>query len=64
MSKPLIHKVDLEELGDTIEPIRDGIRKIFEDAYVDTFFVSEKDVDRFYERTKERKEWKKIYSHR
>ena len=54
MSKPLIHKVDLEELGDTVEPIRDGIRKIFEDAYVDTFFVSEKDVDKFYERTKER----------
>lgn len=63
MSKPLIHKVDLAELGDTVEPIRDGIRKIFEDVYVDTFFVSEKDVDRFYKRTKERKEWKKIYSH-
>lgn len=59
----LIHKVDLEELGDTVKPIRDSIRKIFEDAYVDAFFVSEKDVDRFYERIKERKEWKKIYSH-
>lgn len=63
MSKPLIHEIDLEELGDAVQPIRAGIRKIFEDAHVDTFFVSEKDVDRFYKRTKERKEWKKIYSH-
>lgn len=63
MMSELIHKVDLEELGDTVKPIYDSIRKIFEDAFVDTFFVSEKDVDRFYKRTKERKEWKKIYSH-
>lgn len=63
MSKPLIHEVDLEELGDAVKPIRDGIRKIFEDAYVDMFFVLVKDVDKFYERTKERKEWKKKYSH-
>ena len=63
MSKPLIHKVDFEELGDTVEPIHDGIRKLFEDAYVDTFFVSEKDVDKFYKRVKKRNEWKKKYSH-
>lgn len=45
------------------EPIHNGIRKIFEDVYVDTFFVSEKDVNTFYRRIKERNKWRKMYSH-
>ena len=51
MSK-LIHKVDLEDLGDAVAPIRDSIRKMFEDAYID-ILDSNKDVNAFNKRTKE-----------
>ena len=50
----LFHEIDLDELGDAIAPIRDSIRKLFEDAYVS---IDEdptvKNVNTFYEKTKE-----------
>ena len=55
MSK-LIHEIDLEELGDAVAPIRDSIRKMFEDAYVDALFDTKKDVNAFHKRTKEQDE--------
>ena len=60
MSKPLIHKVDLEELGDTIEPIRDGIRKLFEDAYVDTFLFQRKMLTSFTKEQRNKKNEKRF----
>lgn len=50
MCKPLIHKVDLEELGDAVEPIRDSIRKLFEDAYISILDASPKDVNTFHDK--------------
>ena len=52
----LIHEIDLEDLGDAVQPIRDSIQKMFEDAFIDTFFDTKKDVNVFRKRTKEENE--------